>query len=80
MRMRDSWGGGAKVMQSDTEGQVRDMDNWTAEQALEAIHGIMDGTEWDSDTLDYIQSILYLAGFDARDPQEFYEEEGRDAQ
>ena len=35
--------------------------------ALDAIHATMDGTEWDSDTLDTIADVLQLAGYEVRD-------------
>lgn len=40
-----------------------------ANRALLAIHALMDGKEWDSDTLDRIAEILQEQGLPIREPQ-----------
>lgn len=39
-------------------------------QAVEAIHGLLDGTEWDSGTTEAIAEIIVATGRDIREPDE----------
>lgn len=38
--------------------------------ALDAIHAVMDGKEWDSETLEQIAAILTAAGYVIREPDD----------
>lgn len=41
----------------------------TPKQTLDAIHTLMDGTEWDSTTLDAISMLLQEAGYIIHEPE-----------
>ena len=42
----------------------------TDKQAIEAIHAILDGTEWEPQTLDDIAEVVLATGREIRDPNE----------
>jgi len=43
--------------------------------ALDAIHAILDGTEWDADTVAGVAEIVTAAGYTIRDPDEVDDED-----
>jgi hypothetical protein len=40
----------------------------TADEALEAIQAMLDGSTWDAETLDDIAAIVRQAGYEVREP------------
>ena len=51
------------------------VDTQAAAECADAIHKLMDGTEWSADTLDAIAAELRAAGYVIRDPADMPEEE-----
>lgn len=42
----------------------------TPEEALQAIHALLDGQEWNANTMDAVASIVRQAGYIVRDPSD----------